>query len=263
MAACLGGLVVAALLSACATESSGSAPIPTATPLPPTLTPTPENGSAIPLERFHYVAALTLRGRNEDGAEEEIRISTEGDYQAPDRHSFTYTIRRGDSRLDQRLVLIGDRAWLKFAGRDWRAVEPEGKEAQQLLSAAFSTAEQDFLAGSEFAAVRDSARLLPGWEQTVNGVATTRYEVGKLGEEYFALFFSGDKLLSKAEDVHWTLWLAQEGGWPVRLRAGGRTTVDLPALQELRLNPPVTWQLQIDISRPDDPELAIRPPVEE
>src|ERR1700694_5996941 len=84
-AAVLGGSLLVGLLSACAGATSYSS-VPAATP-----TSSPEPSSLTDLARYHYTATLWLHGNKPDGSPNDVAVKTEGDYQSPNRHSFTYT----------------------------------------------------------------------------------------------------------------------------------------------------------------------------
>ena len=223
-------------------------------------TATPENDDASPLVRFHYVAALTLREEVADGAPSEIVVSTEGDVQAPDRHAFTYSIRRDDSVLERSVVIIGEQAWFRRADGGWAETSPDDPRVAALPSAAFSGVRPTFLSGPTFLGVRESVRRLPSTRETVNGVAASHYRVESAGQEYFEYFPADDRLAQRVQDLRWELWLAEDGGWPVRLLLSGTISADLPILDELDLRPPTFWELRIDVSRPNDPSLAVVAP---
>ncbi|OGO51324.1 MAG: hypothetical protein A2148_10475 [Chloroflexi bacterium RBG_16_68_14] len=244
------------LLAGCGGDGdSGPAPLPTVS-----ATPTAEGVGALRLERFHYVAAVTLR---EGGGEaSEIVVSTEGDFQSPGRHAFTYTTRIGSDTIQRSVVLIDEEAWLREGDEPWRKATADDPELAELLSVAFSTVRPHFLGGPEFERVRESVRRLPSTEESVNDVPTDYYQVGSPGREFFEAFLAEEQLLRNAQDFRWELWLARDGAWPVRLLASAAITADLPILQELDLQPPTSWELRIDISRPNDPTLTVAPPEE-
>ncbi len=221
---------------------------------------TPLGGDALPLERFHYVAALTLREEVAGGVASEIVVSTEGDVQAPDRHAFSYSIRRDDSVLKRSVVIIGAQAWFRRADGVWTETSPDDPRVAELPSAAVSGVRPTFLGGPTFLSVRESVRRLPSTRETVNGVAASHYRVESAGQEYFEYFPTDDQLLQRVQDLRWELWLAEDGGWPVRLLLSGTITADLPILDELDLQPPTLWELRVDVSRPNDPSLAVVAP---
>jgi hypothetical protein len=94
-------------------------------------------------------------------------------------------------------------------------------------------------------------------------VAASHYRVEAAGQEYFEYFPTDEQLLQRAQDLRWDLWLAEDGGWPVRLLLSGTITTELSILDELSLQPPTFWELRVDVSRPNDPSLAVVAPESE
>src|SRR3990172_2497853 len=135
-----GALFLSLALAAC---SDGNEPAP----LPPAATPTAEEESVLPLERFHYVASLTLR-EVPPGDADEVVVSTEGDFQAPDRHALTYSIQRGDAAVSKSAVLVGERAWFREQDAPWQATTPDDPAVAELLSVAFSGVRPGLLGGT-------------------------------------------------------------------------------------------------------------------
>ncbi len=260
-AAVVGGVLLALIASACdGNDQATPTPLPTVAPGTPTATA--EYGSALPLQRYHYVASFTLQTKDPSRKAGQVVITTEGDYESPDRHAFVHTVASGDDALRRRLVLIDNRAWVKTGGGPWRTAAVGDAAVVELLGTAFSPAREGFLGGERYEEVRDAARRLPATEERVNGVPTYHYRVSEAGLEFFETFLVDKALLANAEDFSWDLWLAQDGGWPVRLRASSTVTEALRVNRALEVPAPAVWELQIDISRPDDPRLAVRPPVE-
>jgi hypothetical protein len=225
----------------------------------PTVTAIAPQSALLDLARFHYVAALTLRSGSGDSAKQVV-ISTEGDFQAPDRHAFTYRTELPGVTLTQSAVVIGDRVWLRSGDAAWQQTTPTGTQAQQLLATAFSPIRPDFLGGPDFRNARASVQRLPATLEFVNDVRSYHYQVGAEGEQYFRSFLASDQLVQAVQDLHWDIWLAEEGAWPVRLLASGTVTSDLQILKDLDLAPPTSWELRIDISRPNDPTLVVQAP---
>ncbi len=251
-AAVIGGFLVIALLAAC---GGGSPSVDSSA------SPTPSEQAALPLQRFHYVAGVILEEQRRDPGGTRIEVSTEGDFQAPDRHSLTYTVRFGDTALSRSLVIIGDKAWYRQDDSAWQAVTLDDSRVTDVLANAFTAIRPNFLGGPSFDQARASIKRLYSTDETVNGIATNHYQVGDPGRQYFSELLADQAFLRKVRDLSWDLWLAADGAWPVRLHATATVTSDLTVLQDLNLNAPTAWQLNIDISRPNDPTLTIAPPI--
>jgi len=252
---------VALLLGLFAVACAGSAgddgpPAPTATLTPPPLEET------LPLERFRYTATLTLLERGPASDAREVVVATEGTFQSPDRHAFTYSTRWGEGSLTESAVIIGDQVWVRRGDGQWREAMGDDQQTSALLSNAYTSFEPNFLGGTEFDEVRENVRRLPSADEMVNGVLTSHYQVGPAGLAFLEAFLGGGGLSRDVEDLSWELWLAQDGGWPVRLLAKATITSELKILDELNLRAPTVWVLRIDISQPNDPALTVRAPDE-
>lgn len=268
-AALAGGLFLGLLLAACTgDDSTTQAPASTAqtemqaagAETAPAPTATAPADAALPLNRYHYVAALTIEPKDNEDGENRIVISTEGDFQSPDRHAFTYTISRGDGAVSQQLVIIGKRAWHRQGENAWRETTGDDPEVTDLMATAFSPARSGFLYGEAYSEVKESVFRLPATPEPVNDVPAHHYRPTSAGQEFFRTFLADEQLLRQVRDLQWDLWLAEDGGWPVRMRTAGTVTAGLRVLEELEVPVPADWTLQIDISRPNDPLLAVRAP---
>ena len=257
LAALAGGLFLAFFLLGCVDDGDSTVP-PTETA--PSPTQTPRRGSALPLERFHYVASLTVQPQGTESEGERIVVSTEGDFESPNRHAFTYTIRRGENSVSRSMVLIARQVWFRQGNEPWSNTRRSDPRVIDLLASAFSPARPGFLGGEEYQQVRESVQRLPSKQDPVNDVAANHYRVTSAGSEFFVVFVADDPLLRDVQDLTWDLWLAEQGGWPVRLRASGTVTSNLKVLGDLDVQAPASWELRIDISRPNDPKLAVRAP---
>jgi len=105
-----------------------------------------------------------------------------------------------------------------------------------------------FLGGPAFEQARANIRHLTSTEESVNGVLANHYQVGAPGQQFFNDLLADAQLLRNVNDLKWDLWLAQEGAWPVRLRASATITADLRVLNDLNLPAPSSWELSIDVS---------------
>lgn len=248
----LGLLVMAAVtMSACLrSDDSSGATASTAVPTVP---------AAIELDSFHYVASLTLRESTPGG--KQITVSTEGDYQAPDRHAFTFLTGLGETSVRTSAVVIGSEVWLRQGDAAWRKTALNDPQVGSLIGSAFSTIRPQFLGGAEFAQVRENVRRLPSNEEFVNDVQTVHYRVEASANDLIAAFIEGGTgLVENVRGLRWELWLAQDGEWPVRIIAAGTVTSDLQLLAELGLATPTKWELRVDITRPNDRTLTVEAP---
>lgn len=267
-AALAGGLLVVALFAiACSDASSDSAasdPPAALSERAAAATPSPAvtKVSAVPLQRYRYTVTLSLEEARRDGGD--VVITTEGRYQADDRHAFTYTVRiDGETIAEQRAVLIGGRAWLQDGDKAWRELRRAAPQVADLLNVAFSPVRPDFLGGPAFEQLQQNVQGLPSTEQAINGVPANGYTVGPDGQAFFETFVAQKQLPAAVDEIQWRVWLAKDGAWPVRLRAATTIVKDIGVLEELDLKAPTRWELRVDISHPNDPAVAVRPPAGE
>lgn len=255
LATVLGLLVMAAVAMSAACGGSDDSSGATSSTAVPTV------AGAIALDSFHYVASLTLRESNPSG--KQITVSTEGDYQAPDRHSFTFLTGLGTTSVRTSAVVIGSDVWLRQGNGAWRKTALNDPQVGSLIGSAFSTIRPQFLGGPEFEQVRENVRRLPSNEEFVNDVQTVHYRVEASASDLIAAFIEGGTgLVENVRGLRWELWLAQDGEWPVRILAAGTVESDLQLLKELGLATPTKWELRVDITRPNDATLAVEAPPE-
>jgi hypothetical protein len=224
-----------------------------------TSTAVPTVARAIGLDSFHYVASLTLRESQPDGRQ--VTVSTEGDYQAPDRHSFTFLTGLGTATVRSSAVVIGSDIWIRQGEGSWRKTALDDPQVGTLIGSAFSTIRPQFLGGAEFEQVRENVRRLPSNEEFVNDVQTVHYRVDASANDFIASFVEGSSgLIENVQSLRWELWLAQDGEWPVRIVASGTVDREMPILQDLGLATPTQWELRVDITRPNDRTLTVEAP---
>lgn len=253
-AAYIGGFLLAMALVACGGGDDVSSPEATEV----SHAPTP--AALQNLDSFHYVASLTVREKTLNRTPNEVTISTEGDFQQPDRHAFTYSTVIGDSMIERSAVIVGEEAWVRREGGAWRKVTLDDAELADLLSIAFSSVRPSFLGGEAYDQMIESVRGLTSTEVTVNGVEAFRYAVRSEGLDFLQSFFASEQITQGVSSPTWQLWLAKDGSWPVRLFASATVSSDSPVFAELGLRPPTAWEMQIDISLPDDPAVVVEPP---
>ncbi len=253
LAAALGGLLLLGASTACGSSDDSDTPSATATQ-------SPEPSSLTDLDRYHYVATLTLEGSKADGAVNNVSVTTEGDYERPDRHAFTYTTLLPGATTKQSAIVIGDQLWIRNGEDPWSQATPDDPQAARLLSVSFSPINPGFLGGEEFRQARESVQRLPGILEFVNELRAYHYIVGPEGMQYFQDFLVQEPETLDLQNQRWDVWLAQEGAWPVRIKTTGTVTNDIPILQELEFKAPTKWTLSIDISRPNDPAVTVQAP---
>lgn len=243
----LGGLVLAACNGG--DDEEAEAPPPAAEraeePSEAVEAPPPAPTDAF-AELESYRFALTISFEGADLADEDlggISFDLEGAFVAPDRSQVSIQGNLGGLALEEETITIGDRSWVRSGG-----VWEEGE-------ASFETTD---LTPSEFFAGFDAEelRIIQPTEETVNGIDSFRYSVDQADIEQLqalsAVFGDGDNLEDMPEDFSFDLWLAKDGGWPVRvvMTASG----DAEGSE-------VAVELSMDITDVNDDDIEIEPPV--
>lgn len=241
----LGGL----LLAACGGGEEEEAEAP---PAAAEATEAPEEAAQVPvptdafaeLESYRY--SLRISFESAELAEEgfgDVSFDLTGAFVAPDRSQVRVQGDVGGLALEEETITIGSRTWVR-SGDTWR----EGE-------ASFDTTD---LAPNAFFAGFDAEQLkvIKPSDETVNGVDSLRYSVDKADVEQLqalsAIFGDGAALEDLPENFSLDLWLAKDGGWPVKMVMTARGASD---------GEEINMELSMDITDVDSADIEIEPPV--
>ena len=193
------------------------------------------------LKSFRIDVRFTLEGKT-NGETGLLAVDLEGAFVAPDRSQTRVTARINELELEEESITIGDRTWVKI-GDSW--VEGEAQFEFDELSPASLLEELS----------PDQLRVLRPSRETVNGVKSLRYSIGR--RDIDALHSLG-ALLGDAEDFEElpeefdiNLWLAEDGGWPVRITMTARGAIE---------GEDINLDFSLDVTDVDDPDIEIEPP---
>lgn len=229
----VGGLLAVAALAACSgddddadspVDAGADTPAATATATEPAA-PAVEIRAESALDSYRYEVTIELSGIPVGGAilpqvSDELLIEISGAVIAPDRQQMRLRVDLGGQALDIETITIGDMLWSRNAGGEW----VDG--GSPLL--AIVAGELDIVSnpgrlfafdGSEGPALADLQQridtgALP--REQVNGVETLRLDL--TGDDFAGLFAATSLLPPDAsETAAVTLWIAVDGGYPVRL----------------------------------------------
>jgi|CXWL01.1.fsa_nt_gi hypothetical protein len=239
------------------TQQAGAAPTKrtgskTATPEKST---GPSGDAAIDLDSFHYQVEISFSVVGEGGA---INGSIEGDYVAPDSHSYQQTFSLGGISGSEAVIIIGDDAWQREGEGDWSIVD------RLDLDTDLTSADDEFIADAQFI---DDIAALDSEESDVDGRPARKYAFTKddieaitdiLGEG----FLSGDEL-ADIEDFSFVIWVDEDRD--VILRAELEATALASVLGDtgLSVDPGqfVTISLILHLSDVNDKGIEIEPPI--
>jgi hypothetical protein len=173
-----------------------------------------------------------------------MALDLEGSYVAPDRSQVHVNAHLGELALEEESITVGAQSWVK-TGDTW----VEGKPQFQLGDLSPGTLLQELQP--------EQLRLLKPSKETVNGVNSLRYSIDRADVETLrslgALLGQDASLDNLPDQFNVDLWLAEDGGWPVRLtmtahgatNAGGEMNLDF----------------SLDVTNVNDPGVKVEPPV--
>jgi hypothetical protein len=215
-------LLAGSLLVAC----GGGGKVEEAPQAAATAAATPEEGVAgaisgpaeafAKLESYRMNMRLTMEGASAEG-QGALALDLEGAFVAPDRSQTHVNARVGELQLEEESISVGGQTWVK-TGDNWVEGEPQFKLSDVSPASLLQCLDPEQL-----------LRFKPS-KETVNGVDSLRYSIDRAGIE--ALGCSGAVLGQEAtpddlpEDSSMDLWLAEDGGWPVRLTMTAQGVMD-------------------------------------
>jgi len=200
------------------------------------------------LESYRYSIKLSLEGAagveggEALGLQGALAFNVEGAFVAPDRNHVKVSGNLGGLELNEETIAVGSQSWVRSDG-DWA----EGE-------ASFSTSDfspasflEDFDA-SDISAVKPT-------KETVNGVRSLRYKISREDIEtigQLGALFGGDGGLSDLpENFDISLWLAEDGKWPVRLVMSASGVVE---------GNDMSFEMSMDVTDVNDKDIEIEPP---
>jgi len=194
------------------------------------------------LESYRIDLRFTLEGAA-DGEMGLLGVDLEGAFVAPDRSQARVSARLDELELEEESITIGDRTWVKI-GDSW--VEGEAQFELDDLSPA------SLLEGLS----PEQLRLLKPSKETVNGVKSLRYSIGRGDIDALrslgALLGDDEALEDLPEEFNIDLWLAEDGGWPVRVTMTARGAIDE--------GDEISLDFSLDVTDVNDPDIEIEPP---
>jgi hypothetical protein len=214
---------------------------------------TPEEGVATvtsgPAEAFAKLKSyrMNMRFVLEGTATETpgaLALDLEGAFVAPDRSQTHVNARVGELQLEEESISVSGQTWVK-TGDNW----VEGEPKFQL---------SDLSPGSLLAELGpEQLRLLKPSKETVNGVDSLHYSLDRADVETMrslgALLGQDGSSENLPEEFSVGLWLAEDGGWPVRVTMTARGAMD--GGNEMSLD------FSVDITDVNDPGIKIEPPL--
>ena len=172
-----------------------------------------------------------------------LALDIEGAFVAPDRSQTHVNARVGELQLEEESISVSGQTWVK-TGDNWVEGEPEFQLG-------------DFSPGSLLEELGpEQLRLLKPSNETVNGVDSLRYDIDQADVETLrslgALFGQDGGLENLPGEFNFSLWLAEDGGWPVRITMTARGSTD--GGDEMSMD------FSVDVTDVNDAGIKIEPP---
>jgi hypothetical protein len=199
------------------TVTEGETPAAEATPSEGALAA----GSLTGLDSYRYSMKMELEGleslladqmavipgQDPTAMTEGLELEIEGAFVAPDQAESRMKISGVDDELV--LVVIGDQQWVQLGDMAIGPMETTG-----------DVSELDFalMMWDEFSEEAGGLTCANEKKETVNDVSTNYCGIDKATYEQLSSLFGGTEEMGDIDEMSLEMWLAEDGGWPVRLR---------------------------------------------
>lgn len=195
------------------------------------------------LKSYRYKVVFAIQGGT--GSDQAISFEQEGAWVAPDKSTAKCTGGFGPIKLEEEAITIGDKSWVKS--------DSTGGKFQEGTSQTCTFTPEEMV--SSFSA-SDLAGI-KGSKETVNGVKAVRYDLDeKTAKDLLDLaraFGTGEDPGTLPPDLKFTfsIWLAEEGSWPVR------ALLDMSGTQD---GEQFAFKIESNVTDVNDSSIKINPP---
>lgn len=235
-----------------ATKAAGS-PAAQATTASSNATPVSINlGALQKLRSYRYHVTFDMSGA---GSDQSISFDQTGAFVAPDRSSAKCTGGFGDLlKIEEEDIKIGDQTWVKDDTTPTGSFELKSDAS----SATCTFTPADIL--SSFSNTDLSS--IKGSKETVNGVSAVRYDMDELSAKQLASALGAGTDSSLPPDLKFTfsIWLAEDGGYPVRELLDMSGTMAPTPTQASATPQQLTIKVETNITNVNDESIQINPP---
>jgi hypothetical protein len=227
LAACGGGDEEEGTPAAAATPTAVEEGTPAAEEGTPAAAPSPSDegvapGTLIDLNSYRYSMKMELEGlqsllteqmaalpgQDPTADSDTLKMEISGAFVAPDKAESRMRISGMDDELA--LTVIGDQQWVEFGDLAVGPIEAMG-----------DVSDLDFalMMWEEFSEGAGGLTCASEKKETVNDVAANYCGIDKATFEQLASLFGGtEEEMGDIDELSLDMWLAEDGGWPVRLR---------------------------------------------
>ncbi|MBI5288128.1 MAG: hypothetical protein HY873_04060 [Chloroflexi bacterium] len=212
--------------------------------------------AGVDLDSFHYQVEI---GFSVVGETESIGGTIEGDYVAPDSHSYSQQFSFAGISGSEDAVIIGGEAWHREGESDWEEADPD------TLNTDLTSADPEFIAGdTEFI---EDIDVLDSEDSDVDGRAARKYSFSLDDIEALSGLLGDDFLdasdLQDIEDFSMVIWIDEDND--VILRADLTATAKAAALGDTGLgvdaDQSVKVTLTLLLTNVNDDSIEIEPPI--
>ena len=181
-----------------------------------------------------------LPGQDPTADTESLKMEISGAFVSPDKAESRMQISGADDELA--LTVIGDQQWVEFGDLAIGPIEAMG-----------DVSELDFvlMMWEEFSEEAGGLTCASEKKEKVNDVPSCYCGIDKATFEQLASLFGGTEEMGDIDELSLDMWLAEDGGWPVRLRVHVAGTDETGQEFEAKLELDVT-----DINE----DIEIKPP---
>jgi len=222
-----------------ATPTPAGAETPAATPTPSGAAPAP--GDLTTLNSYRYTMKMELEGLESDLTEqmaalpgqdpmaESLKMEISGAFVAPDKAESRISISGGDDEIA--LTVIGDQQWVEMGDM---AIGP--------IQATGDVSELDFalMMWEGFSEGAGGLTCASEKKEKVNDVPTNYCGIDQATFEQLSSLFGGTEEMGDIDEMNLEMWLAEDGGWPVRLRVQVAGTDETGQEYEAKLEMDIT-----------------------
>jgi hypothetical protein len=194
------------------------------------------------LKSYRMNMRFTLEGTAAE-AQGALALDLEGAFVAPDRSQTHVNVHLGDLQLEEESITVGGQTWVK-TGDNWVEGTPEFEVGDLSPGALLQEL------GAE------QLRLLKPSKETINGVDSLRYSIDRADVDSLqglgALFGGDGDMENMPQDFNVDLWLAEDGGWPVRITMTAQGATDS--------GDEMSMDFSVDVTDVNDAGIKIEPP---
>lgn len=259
LAACGGDGEEEGAPAAAATPAAAEAETPAAEAETPAAAPSPSEpgfapGALTNLNSYRYTMKMELEGlesllteqmaalpgQDPTAMAESLKLEVEGAFVAPDKAESRIRISGIDEELA--LTVIGNQQWVELGDM---AIGP--------MEAVGDVSELDFalMMWEEFSEEAGGLTCASEKKEKVNDVPTNYCGIDQATFEQLTSLFGGTEEMGDIDEMSLDMWLAEDGGWPVRLRVHVAGTDETGQEFEAKL--------ELDITDANE-DIEIKPP---